>query len=124
VLFPPNVKGWDGHEAWINANTVLVRFNFALRLATQRGGEFARRSDLDGWLTKHNIKTIDDIVDHFLRLLLDGRISNAEREKFVQFMRNSPDGKAKPFVFNPQTVNVKVRDLVHLVMSTPEYQLG
>ena len=43
LLMPPNVKGWDGEEAWINANTVLLRFNFGLSLATQRGDDFAQR---------------------------------------------------------------------------------
>ena len=30
VLFaPPNVKGWDGGEAWITTSTLLFRYNFA-----------------------------------------------------------------------------------------------
>jgi uncharacterized protein (DUF1800 family) len=27
LLMPPNVKGWDGGRAWINANTLLDRYN-------------------------------------------------------------------------------------------------
>jgi uncharacterized protein (DUF1800 family) len=27
LFYPPNVKGWDGNRAWINANTLLHRFN-------------------------------------------------------------------------------------------------
>jgi uncharacterized protein (DUF1800 family) len=30
---PPNVKGWDGNRAWINANTLLQRYNLPGRLA-------------------------------------------------------------------------------------------
>ena len=45
LLFPPNVKGWDGEEMWINSNTVLMRFNLGMALASQRREEeFARRS--------------------------------------------------------------------------------
>jgi hypothetical protein len=33
LLHPPNVKGWDGNEAWINANTLLGRYNQPERLA-------------------------------------------------------------------------------------------
>ncbi|MGI8907060.1 MAG: DUF1800 domain-containing protein [Candidatus Sumerlaeaceae bacterium] len=29
LFFPPNVKGWDGGKAWINTNTLLIRYNFA-----------------------------------------------------------------------------------------------
>jgi uncharacterized protein (DUF1800 family) len=29
LFYPPNVKGWDGGKAWINTNTLLIRYNFA-----------------------------------------------------------------------------------------------
>lgn len=34
ILHPPNVKGWDGNRAWINANTLLLRYNLPATLAT------------------------------------------------------------------------------------------
>ncbi len=39
ILHPPNVKGWDGNQAWINANTLLLRYNLPAQLvqASQRG---------------------------------------------------------------------------------------
>lgn len=33
ILQPPNVKGWDGNRAWINANTLLIRYNLPEDLA-------------------------------------------------------------------------------------------
>jgi len=27
LFYPPNVKGWDGNRAWINANSLLIRYN-------------------------------------------------------------------------------------------------
>lgn len=33
ILQPPNVKGWDGNRAWINANTLLLRYNLPTYLA-------------------------------------------------------------------------------------------
>ncbi|MBI3117359.1 MAG: DUF1800 domain-containing protein [Candidatus Hydrogenedentes bacterium] len=33
LFYPPNVKGWDGNRAWINANTLLQRYNLPPRLA-------------------------------------------------------------------------------------------
>jgi len=32
LLYPPNVKGWDGNRAWINANSLLLRYNLPVRL--------------------------------------------------------------------------------------------
>ena len=39
ILHPPNVKGWDGNQAWINANTLLLRYNLPAELlqANTRG---------------------------------------------------------------------------------------
>src|SRR4029079_5251665 len=66
LLYPPNVKGWDGQEAWINSNTVLVRFNFGMSIATQRsqGGPevMARGNDLETPLKSMNVKTADDVI--------------------------------------------------------------
>jgi uncharacterized protein (DUF1800 family) len=35
-LYPPNVKGWDGGRAWINAATILSRANLTEALVTGR----------------------------------------------------------------------------------------
>jgi len=35
LFFPPNVKGWDGNRAWINANTLLIRYNLPVALASE-----------------------------------------------------------------------------------------
>jgi uncharacterized protein (DUF1800 family) len=41
LFYPPNVKGWDGNEAWVNANSLLIRYNLPAMLVRprpQRGG--------------------------------------------------------------------------------------
>jgi uncharacterized protein (DUF1800 family) len=51
LFYPPNVKGWDGGRAWINTNTLLVRYNFSSFLVSgvvpdlkgMPGGNQARR---------------------------------------------------------------------------------
>ncbi|MGH7215076.1 MAG: DUF1800 domain-containing protein [Tepidisphaeraceae bacterium] len=125
LLFPPNVKGWDGGEAWINANTVLMRFNFGLSLATQRNNEFARPSDIQAWISRHNIKSAEDAVDQYCRLFLDGEVTADVREKFVAYLKSDPKGNVQEKIkLDPGMINSKVRGLLHLIMSTPEYQLA
>jgi uncharacterized protein (DUF1800 family) len=124
VLQPPNVKGWDGDTDWINANTVLVRFNFGQALATQRNGEFARKSELESWLVKHKIKTAGDVVDHYARVLLDGQLPAGARDTFVAYMNHGPEKNPKPFSLEKDDFNDKLRGLIHLMMAMPEYQLG
>jgi uncharacterized protein (DUF1800 family) len=124
ILMPPNVKGWDGGEAWINANTVMLRFNFGQALATQRNGEFAKKSDLEAWLLKHNLKTSSDIVDHYATLLLDGHLDPATRSTLIAYMDHGTKNEPKPFVLEKQVLNDKVRGLLHLLMAVPEFQLA
>ncbi len=60
LFYPPNVKGWDGGRAWINTNTLLVRYNFSNFLVSglvpdlkgQPGGGNVRREFLMAALGK------------------------------------------------------------------------
>ena len=128
LLYPPNVKGWDGEEAWINSNTVLVRFNFGMSIATQRsqGGPevMARGNDLETPLKSMNVKTADDVIDVYARVFLDGKLPEGAKEKLLDYMNRDQKDQAKPFVLNRETVNSKVRDMLHILMTTPEYQLA
>ncbi len=42
LFYPPNVKGWDGGQVWINTNTLMTRYNLANFLVqgvvTEMGG--------------------------------------------------------------------------------------
>jgi hypothetical protein len=124
ILQPPNVKGWDGEETWINSNTVLLRFNYGLQLATQRGEEYAKRSPIEKELYKRNLVTAEQIIDHFANLLLDGRLQPKVREDMVKYMAFVEPNKFAEFKLKDEKFNDKVRGLLHLMMSTPEYQLA
>jgi uncharacterized protein (DUF1800 family) len=56
LMNPPNVKGWPGGEAWITADTLLVRQQLLTRVAAGQGmmapnKRMAGTGDgLDGWL--------------------------------------------------------------------------
>jgi uncharacterized protein (DUF1800 family) len=123
ILQPPNVKGWDGEQTWINSNTVLLRFNYGLALATQRGEEFAKRSPLEKDLLKRNLTSGEQVVDYLAKLLLDGRLQPKFRDELVKYL-SAGDGKTVEFKLASEKPNDKVRGLLHLMMSTPEYQLS
>jgi uncharacterized protein (DUF1800 family) len=127
VLFPPNVKGWDGNEAWINANTVLVRFNYGLSLAMQRQDAFAKAPDLEATLKARNVTTAEQVVAFFSDIFLDGVLSEDDRTRFVSFLNGAgaaPGKPVQPFVLNHDNYTKSVRDLMHVMMSAPEYQLA
>jgi hypothetical protein len=124
LLNPPNVKGWPGGEAWINSNTVLLRFNFAMQMATQRQREFVRNSALDRWTKDNNIKDANDVLDHLAVLLLDGEMGSGTREVFQHYMNRDDKNEYKAFKLTPGSINSKVRGFMHMMMTMPEYQLA
>src|SRR5690606_24494692 len=42
LFYPPNVKGWDGNRAWINANSLLLRYNLPVALAQASSSRAAK----------------------------------------------------------------------------------
>jgi uncharacterized protein (DUF1800 family) len=125
---PPSVKGWDGGAAWISTSTLFERFNFAASLTTQRGGEGTSHVDPETLLRKVTPTSHSDLLDHVLDPLLDGDVSAPTRSAFLTYLGTpEPDpkhpGATLPFSWDPRMVDEKLRGLLHLVLSSPEYQL-
>jgi hypothetical protein len=123
LLFPPNVKGWDGEQAWINSNTVMLRFNLGTHLATP-GADFVTKPDLENTIKSRGAQSAGEVVDVLADLFLDGRLDVQSRSDIVDFMNTGADGKTAAFVFNHGTYGTKVRPVIHILMATPEYQLA
>lgn len=123
LLYPPTVKGWPGEEEWINASTVLQRFNFGQRLASQRDQDFTRRTNFTDWLKKHDVKSAEDVIEYYARVLLDGQLTDKQRSDLLNYMNLDEKGAVKPFELNERNVNAKGKGLLHLMMAMPEYQL-
>lgn len=103
LFAPPNVKGWDGGRSWISSATLLMRYNLAGRIV--RGGKTDDERILPAPLNAQ--RAFDQIVNRLFQFSSEEGL----REKFLTFISANPTGK-----------NVR-RDVIHLMMSTPEYQL-
>jgi len=143
ILFaPPNVKGWDGGKAWISTSTLLFRYNFANYLingdamlpaspaarAKPQDAGFRRsvqRRQLAEQIKRDPIDVSKFVPDqlrdkpHQLVGLLSGRffrtrLAEKETNMFVQFLESR----------KPDTSDATMRELVHLMMSTPQFQLA
>ncbi|MDP6719102.1 MAG: DUF1800 family protein, partial [Pirellulaceae bacterium] len=137
LLQPPNVMGWDGGSAWINTNTVFARHNFAAPLVTQNktsgkkpvrsrggGGQLTQRIDIVGLLEKSQSGTPADVVDYLAKALLVTQLSEEKREELVNFLNDAePLPPSTQWKSQRAQVNVKLRALLVLMMSMPEYQL-
>jgi hypothetical protein len=151
---PPNVKGWPGGPSWMNTSTVLARDNFAGALATgtiwhsptpepsatpttarstvaQLVSRLTRRPvpddvreepapalafDSARLMIEEGVSRPDDVVTALLDLYIPGNIRPEVRAKLVSFVAaGHPAG--------PELAR-RVREAVHAIMSTAEYQLA
>ncbi|HEY2615074.1 MAG TPA: DUF1800 domain-containing protein [Chthoniobacterales bacterium] len=140
ILFaPPNVKGWDGGKAWISTSTLLFRYNFAnylingdaMRPATdpakQKGGDLGfrrgpafaplpRRDPIEvGKIIPPQLRDKpDELVAHLSARFFQTPAPEKERDAFVQYLNAR----------QPDNGDETMRGLLHLMMSTPQFQLA
>ena len=129
---PPNVKGWDGGKAWISTSTLLLRYNLAnfalghgplhiqpLRPGGTAGPGMGRdvQTQTPPDYTKIAAGPIrnepENLVAHLCWRVYQARLKPEEQAPFLEFLRS------KPAPFSDETL----RGLLHLMMSTPQYQL-
>lgn len=122
LLHPPNVKGWDGGETWINTQTLLQRYNFAGFLLTGKtagtGARFRQRLDRFGpptheltkWYPKEACDNPAALVDALVARLLSGPIDAKARQWLIE---------------QAETTRLAERPvrIAHLILSMPDYQL-
>jgi uncharacterized protein (DUF1800 family) len=115
LLNPPDVSGWKGGDDWINATTMIERFNFADRLATGRALDQPYFVDVMGQLTSHGLRNVGEIVDYYLGLLVDGDASPEARQTLMDYLNADGDNRA---------TDRRVREMLHIIMSLPNHQLA
>jgi uncharacterized protein (DUF1800 family) len=140
LLFaPPNVKGWDGGRAWINPSTLLFRYNFAGYLVSGDPPAGPRPPQQTPAATPTiapqrpaapppprrgpvNVSQIaplelrdkpEALTAHLAKRLFQRQLPHARLEIFTQFLLSR----------KPDRGDKITRSLLHLMMSTPEFQL-
>lgn len=99
---PPSVKGWDGHRAWLNSATMMVRMNGARR-AVQGG------FDAEALCGRYGLDSAAAAREFAARLALDGRVPDALRGLLA-------DASGPP--------HEVLRSALLVLMSSPEYQMA
>jgi uncharacterized protein (DUF1800 family) len=106
---PPTVEGWKGDRLWINSATMLGRANFAAELALGSGfGEIADPALAAAQLGWQEPR---DAVGYYTELLL-GRDIPAAQPAIEKFLNESSGPLAE-----------RLRGVLHLLLTLPEYQL-
>lgn len=105
VFEPPSVKGWEGGRLWINSSTILLRTNFATELASSDQIATLLPAVRDG------APGVADAVAVRLERLLLGNTAEPELHDSLVKHYARIEG------------NERVRSMIQLMMSLPEYQL-
>ncbi len=116
LLSPPSVKGWDGGARWINTATLLARVKFATALSASRlafDGQFTRAVS---YAQGKNL-TPAQWVDYLAETLGPLELTPQTRQTLVDYANASG-----PFV-NAGGLEARLRGVIPLLMSTPEYQV-
>ena len=103
---PPNVKGWDGGRAWISSSTLLLRYNAAGNIIRGAGG---KPPDIDQVVPPG--MPPEQTADKLAWRLFQSPMPTPLRERTLAFLAEKGTSPAAR------------RDLLHLLMSTPEFQL-
>ena len=116
---PPSVKGWDGGRAWISTATLLARYNLAGALLYGRPGAGGgppdpSRVNLDRLAPPDARGDHDALVRSLGDRLFAAPLAPKPRETFVNYLRAQPGGRV---------TDAAVTGLLHLMMSTPQFQL-
>lgn len=109
---PPNVGGWPGGLSWINAATMLGRFNFASSLT---GDQPSRAVVIDpqAVLAASGADRMDQLVSYITGNLGITMSSATSMALFRYAGRGSVD---RP------DIESKVKGIIHLALVSPEYQ--
>ncbi len=120
---PPSVFGWDEGLSWVGVGGLLGRARAAQEIAGAR--------DKDGYITfdprkllgspkKYKKFTAEQTLDQVLAQLGMSTIAATTRTALLTYLA-PPVGET--FVLDDETIDRKVRGLVALLLSSPEFQL-
>lgn len=120
---PPNVKGWDGGLSWIATDTLMERFNFANRISTQKFD--AKEGYINPEVLSHQYasSSAKGMVDYFLARLVDADVPQNTKKKLLEYVSFAED-KELSNIPDAKTLDMKMRGLLHLIMTLPSYQLA
>ncbi len=83
---------------------------------------FPAKIDLTSMIQDEGISTSEAVVDYFLRRFLSAPIRESDREVLVAFFNTRLGGES--INLSTTKLETSLQELLHLILSTPEYQLS
>lgn len=119
VFAPPNVKGWDGGRSWISASSLLYRYNLAAYLLSGKarilGGGNTKTAVIPlETIAPGSVRTgSDQLLDHLAFRIFNYPLLAKDRATYLTYLEKH----STPYSDDT------VRDLMQIMMSTPDYQM-
>jgi uncharacterized protein (DUF1800 family) len=123
VYYPPNPSGWDGGRTWLNANTVFGRSDVSGSMGHPDWADPAL-APVD-FCNNYGLTTRNEIVNFFVKLLLDNSYPSALKTSLREYMDLNYDGEVEPFVWDgDKHADMKVGGLIYLLLTSQHYQMA
>lgn len=110
IFEPPTVKGWEGGRNWVNSATLLHRANFTNGLVYS--DRFASSFDPDQHVSRYQLHDAQTVASHYLELFCSRDFPSDVVEDLVRYAQGTQGSQQE-----------RIRGVVQLVMTTPEFQL-
>lgn len=111
---PPNVAGWEGGRAWVDASSLLLRYNLVSKLIES--------ADLVAWFEKSEIADPAAAVDYLARAVLCVPLSGTRRQELINYLGQLPP--KDQWAGKRGEVNARLRAVMVALVSLPEFQLA
>ena len=113
LFAPPSVAGWDGGPGWINSTAMLARANLALGLLSEADGGLSGRCKPWELFLERGSGKRKDLAGFYVELLAqDALVPEARRQIEQAAMATNVSEQAA------------AREVVRLILTSPEYQLA
>jgi uncharacterized protein (DUF1800 family) len=127
LFIPPNVGGWPRGDSWITTATILIRYNFSSLVLTGGMPGIARRPAVRPPLPGEAMKAVagapnaGEAVDRLTTLLVHGSMDDGRKTALVTAL--GAGGPQAPVAAGGEA-DARFRSALHLLLSSPEYQLA
>jgi uncharacterized protein (DUF1800 family) len=122
LLAPPNVKGWDGEDAWINSSTWPARLAFAQTIATLHSeNAYGPHLPLEE-IVPPELNDPTAVVNRLADVLFQGDLAEDARREVSEFLIKTDEGpNADAFRDDEGFRSDKTRQALAVMLSLPEY---
>lgn len=124
LLEPPDVKGWRYGRSWINSQRLFVRYNTVSELILSASVPGKKKGvDVLALLEKNaKCDCATTVVDLLAKACLARPLDNEKRIELIAHLGEMPP--RSEWVGKRDEINEKLRELLVLMLSMPEYQLS